>query len=93
MSADGPQDATPVTRARQRAALETLPFDDTRDFEDAARGFVATLPEVEIKNFTDGEPLNAAAVNPIDCKTPAEGGHVRGTVLLVPTSGASSERA
>lgn len=50
MSADGPQDATPVTRARQRAALETLPFDDTRDFEDAARGFVATLPEVEIKN-------------------------------------------
>src|SRR6185437_14678992 len=36
-------------RAR-RAALETLPFDDTRDFEDAARGFVATLPEVEIKN-------------------------------------------
>jgi len=50
VSADGPQDATPVTRARQRAALETLPFDDTRDFEDAARGFVATLPEVEIKN-------------------------------------------
>ena len=50
MSADGPQDATPVPRARQRAALETLPFDDTRDFEDAARGFVATLPEVEIKN-------------------------------------------
>ena len=50
MSDDTPRDATPVTRARQRAVLEALPFADTQDFEDAARGFVATLPEVEIKN-------------------------------------------
>jgi alkyl sulfatase BDS1-like metallo-beta-lactamase superfamily hydrolase len=47
---DGPRDATPATQARQRAVLEALPFADTQDFEDAARGFVATLPEVEIKN-------------------------------------------
>jgi alkyl sulfatase BDS1-like metallo-beta-lactamase superfamily hydrolase len=47
---DGPQDATPTTRAHQRAVLDALPFTDTQDFEDAARGFVATLPEVEIRN-------------------------------------------
>lgn len=47
---EGPQDATPATRAHQRAVLDALPFTDTQDFEDAARGFVATLPEVEIRN-------------------------------------------
>jgi alkyl sulfatase BDS1-like metallo-beta-lactamase superfamily hydrolase len=50
VSDDGPRDATPATQARQRAVRAALPFADTRDFEDAARGFVATLPEVEIKN-------------------------------------------
>jgi alkyl sulfatase BDS1-like metallo-beta-lactamase superfamily hydrolase len=50
VSHDAPRDATPATRARQRAVLEALPFADTQDFEDAARGFVATLPEVEVKN-------------------------------------------
>jgi len=49
-AAEGPQDATPATRAQQRAVLDALPFADTQDFEDAARGFVATLPEVEIRN-------------------------------------------
>ncbi len=47
---DGPRDATPATQALQRAVRETLPFHDTQDFEDAARGLVAALPEVEIKN-------------------------------------------
>ena len=50
MSDDGPADATAVTRALNRAALDALPFADTQDFEDAARGFLATLPEVEIRN-------------------------------------------
>ncbi len=45
-----PQDATALTRASNRAVLDTLPFADNQDFEDARRGFVATLPEVEIKN-------------------------------------------
>jgi alkyl sulfatase BDS1-like metallo-beta-lactamase superfamily hydrolase len=44
------KDATPITHELNRAALETLPFSDTRDFEDARRGFLGTLPEVEIKN-------------------------------------------
>lgn len=48
--AEGPADATAVTEALNRAVRAALPFEDTRDFEDARRGFVATLPEVEIKN-------------------------------------------
>src|SRR5215472_932702 len=47
---DARKDATPLTQAHNRAVLDTLPFGDTRDFEDARRGFLGTLPEVEIKN-------------------------------------------
>ncbi len=46
----GPKDATPITRAHNRAVLDALPFGDTQDFEDAQRGFLGTLPEVEIRN-------------------------------------------
>ena len=49
-TADGPDDATPITRAQNRALLDALPFQDTQDFEDARRGFLATLPAVEFKN-------------------------------------------
>ena len=45
-----PRDATPHTAARNRAVLDALPFAEREDFADAARGFVATLPDVEIKN-------------------------------------------
>ena len=48
--AEGRKDATPITQAHNRAVLDALPFGDTRDFEDARRGFLGTLPEVEIKN-------------------------------------------
>jgi alkyl sulfatase BDS1-like metallo-beta-lactamase superfamily hydrolase len=48
--ADGPCDASPVTRAQNQAVREALPFADTQDFDDARHGFLATLPEVEIKN-------------------------------------------
>ncbi|MBI2161748.1 MAG: hypothetical protein HYU25_15470 [Candidatus Rokubacteria bacterium] len=47
---EGPKDATPTTHAHNRAVLDALPVGDTRDFEDARRGFLGTLPEVEIKN-------------------------------------------
>ncbi|HEV2057522.1 MAG TPA: alkyl sulfatase dimerization domain-containing protein [Methylomirabilota bacterium] len=52
MTAPGydPKDATPVTRALNRAVMDALPFGDTQDFEDARRGFLGSLPEVEIKN-------------------------------------------
>src|SRR5262245_60861638 len=46
----GPKDATAATQAHNRAVLDALPFADAQDFEDAQRGFLGTLPEVEIKN-------------------------------------------
>ena len=48
--ADAPLDATAVTRSLNRAVLDALPFADTEDFDDARRGFLGTLPEVEINN-------------------------------------------
>ena len=48
--AENPKDATPTTEAQNRAVLEALPFDDTQDFEDARRGFLGSLPDVEIRN-------------------------------------------
>jgi alkyl sulfatase BDS1-like metallo-beta-lactamase superfamily hydrolase len=48
--AQGPKDATPVTHAVNRAVLDVLPFGETQDFEDARRGFLGSLPEVEIRN-------------------------------------------
>src|SRR5262247_858224 len=46
------KDATALTHALNRAVLGTLPFADTQDFEDARRGFIGSLPEVEITNAT-----------------------------------------
>src|SRR5262249_57289219 len=45
-----PKDATAVTHALNRAVLDTLPFADTQDSEDARRGFSGSRPEVEITN-------------------------------------------
>lgn len=52
MSAPGvePRDATAVTAAHNRAVLAELPFEDVQDFEDAGRGFLGSLPEVEVRN-------------------------------------------
>src|SRR5882672_1618294 len=44
------QDATSITRELNRTVLETLPFGDLQDFKDARRGFIGSLPEVEITN-------------------------------------------
>ena len=45
-----PKDATAATLALNRAVRDTLLFADTQDFEDARRGFIGSLPEVEITN-------------------------------------------
>lgn len=39
------QEAEPATRAVNDGFLKTLPFADRTDFEDARRGFIATLPD------------------------------------------------
>jgi alkyl sulfatase BDS1-like metallo-beta-lactamase superfamily hydrolase len=61
--ADGPKDATPITRARNRALLDVLSFDDTRDFEDARRGFLGTWPDAEIRS-EDGRVVWSLADEP-----------------------------
>src|SRR5439155_13621656 len=45
-----PKDATPSVIAQQTAMLNALPFSDTRDFDDAARGFLGTIENAEITN-------------------------------------------
>ncbi len=44
-----PKAAEPATVESNRQWLSALPFADRRDFEDARRGFVATLPDGEIR--------------------------------------------
>ena len=46
----GSKDATPATCTHNRSFLDALPFGDRADFEDAARGFIGTLPKVEFRN-------------------------------------------
>ncbi|MGD9805525.1 MAG: alkyl/aryl-sulfatase [Hyphomicrobiaceae bacterium] len=49
-AANAPKDATPATCHHNASLRDALPFGDTQDFTDAARGHIATLPEVEIRN-------------------------------------------
>ena len=62
-SPDGPKDATPITRVRNRALLDMLPFGDTQDFEDARHGFLGTWPEAEIRS-SDGRVVWSFADEP-----------------------------
>ncbi len=51
-----PKDATAATRAANADILKALPFNDTQDFEDANKGFIATTPELVIKD-AEGHPV------------------------------------
>ncbi|MES1148100.1 MAG: MBL fold metallo-hydrolase, partial [Bradyrhizobium guangdongense] len=45
-----PKDASASVVAQNKAVLGALPFSDTRDFEDAARGFLGTIENAKITN-------------------------------------------
>ncbi|MFN8523261.1 MAG: alkyl sulfatase dimerization domain-containing protein [Chloroflexota bacterium] len=60
---DGEADATPITRTRNRAMRDALPFHETQDFEDARRGFLGTWPEAEIRH-ADGRVVWSLADEP-----------------------------
>lgn len=49
-----PKDATQFTQQANAAAIKELPFAEQQDFEDARRGFIATLPEVVITRQDGG---------------------------------------
>jgi alkyl sulfatase BDS1-like metallo-beta-lactamase superfamily hydrolase len=50
MSKETPKDASASVIAQQAAMLNALPFSDTADFDDAARGFMGTLDHARIAN-------------------------------------------
>lgn len=57
------KDAQPDVAAANRAVQSQLPFADRQDFEDATKGFIATVPEAPDRYaFLKGEP--PATVNP-----------------------------
>lgn len=45
---EAPKDASSAVVAQQTAMLDALPFDDTSDFDDAARGFLGTIENARI---------------------------------------------
>src|SRR6204780_4200584 len=45
-----PKDATASVIAQHAATLKALPFSDTRDFDDATRGFLGTLDHARVAN-------------------------------------------
>jgi alkyl sulfatase BDS1-like metallo-beta-lactamase superfamily hydrolase len=45
---EGPKDAAPSVVAQHAATLQALPFSDTRDFDDAERGFLGTVQKAHI---------------------------------------------
>jgi alkyl sulfatase BDS1-like metallo-beta-lactamase superfamily hydrolase len=47
-TSEAPKDASASVVARHAATLKALPFSDTRDFEDASRGFLGTLDNARI---------------------------------------------
>ena len=47
-TAASPKDASASVVAQHAATLRTLPFDDTRDFDDAARGFLGTIEHARV---------------------------------------------
>src|SRR5437868_13464064 len=49
-SRESPKEASPSVIAQNESMLEALPFSDTRDFDDAARGFLGTIDNAKITN-------------------------------------------
>jgi alkyl sulfatase BDS1-like metallo-beta-lactamase superfamily hydrolase len=47
---ESPKEASPSVVAQHRAMQEALPFSDTADFDDAARGFLGTIDNAKIAN-------------------------------------------
>jgi alkyl sulfatase BDS1-like metallo-beta-lactamase superfamily hydrolase len=60
--------ATEHTAAANRRVLDELPFDDTRDFDDARRGFIATYDTFDATH--GGHPVwNLSRFNFLDAET------------------------
>jgi alkyl sulfatase BDS1-like metallo-beta-lactamase superfamily hydrolase len=69
---DKPKPASEATRTANAAVLQELPFDNTKDFEDAQKGFIAFLPDKGIVKNDQGEVIYDADsfAIPLDAKSP-----------------------
>lgn len=56
LAAEATKDATPATQQANADLLKTLPMSDRQDYEDAKRGFIATLPDINVKS-ADGKTV------------------------------------
>ncbi len=61
-----PKAAEPAVRAANAAVLDVLPFADRDDFADAARGFIATLPDARIRDANGRIVWNLGAYGFLD---------------------------
>lgn len=50
LAAEEPKEATNFTKEKNEQVLKELPFSDTQDYKDAKKGFIATFPDLVIKN-------------------------------------------
>ncbi|WP_213306887.1 alkyl/aryl-sulfatase [Paraburkholderia sacchari] len=55
-AAEATKDATPATAQANADLLKTLPMSDRKDYEDSKRGFIATIPNLDVKT-TDGKTV------------------------------------
>ncbi len=46
--------ATSYTKQHQHSVLESLPFEDTEDFSQSKRGFIGSIPGLQVKNAQGG---------------------------------------
>jgi linear primary-alkylsulfatase len=67
--AASPRPASEHTRAANAGARAALPFEDTRDFADARRGFVAALPELVVRNLAGRAVWDMEAYRFLDAET------------------------
>ncbi|MFB9128659.1 alkyl/aryl-sulfatase [Paraburkholderia dipogonis] len=56
LAAESTKDATPATQQTNADLLKTLPMSDRQDYADAQRGFIATLPDINVKT-PDGKTV------------------------------------
>ena len=67
---EAPRPPQPGVVARNAAVLNELPFADRDDFEDAARGFIATLPNAQVEREKGGLVWSQAPYAFIDGPAP-----------------------
>ena len=70
-TAQGSKGASEATKAANQAVRDYLPFNNTQDFTNARRGFIATLDDTVIKNTEGGVAYDTAWYAFLEGETPA----------------------